>query len=146
MKRLVLDQMHSPSLTPKVTSFYLHELFILASSFTTSVPCTLFFSFPHVLSLRHPVSPLCHRVVGDTGAAGENPSYLQQQLLWPLWVSIEGAETTNNFLFIKKKLWEMLFIISLSPNWLLYLLLLSRTQRLFICCCKWKIKAANPHI
>ena len=104
MKRLVLDQMHSPSLTPKVTSFYLHELFILASSFTTSVPCTLFFSFPHVLSLRHPVSPLCHRVVGDTGAAGENPSYLQQQLLWPLWVSIEGAETKNNFLFIKKKI------------------------------------------
>ena len=45
--------------------------------------------FPVFLSLRHPVSPRCLRVAGDTGAVGGKPSYLQQQLLWPLWVSID---------------------------------------------------------
>lgn len=75
----------------------------MSSSFTTSVP-SFFLSFPRVLSLRHPVSPLCLRVVGDTGAAGENPSYLQQQLLWPLWVSIEwGLKLKKIFILFLKQ-------------------------------------------
>lgn len=41
-------------------------------------------------SFRH---PLCLRVAGATGAAGENQSYPQPQLLWPPWVS-------ETFLFV----------------------------------------------
>lgn len=40
------------------------------------------------------MSPLWHKGVGDTGAAGENPSYPQQQLLLPLWVSKDHLYTT----------------------------------------------------
>lgn len=55
------------------------------------------------------------------------------------WVS-RGAETKNNFHFIFKTIWDMLFKISLSPKWLPYLLILYKTQRVLICCRKWKRK------
>lgn len=49
------------------------------------------FVCPHSSSsFRH---PLCLREAGATGAAGENQSYPQQQLLWPPWVS-------ETFLFV----------------------------------------------
>lgn len=58
---------------------------------TKEMSLSCLFVCPHSSSsFRH---PLCLREAGATGAAGENQSYPQQQLLWPLWVS-------KTFLFV----------------------------------------------
>lgn len=131
--KLVLDQLHFPSLLFRWVIYHVFIIHNLCSF--------LFLVFPsRPLSQTPSESTVSQGGWGYWGSWGKSILSTATATVATVGEYRVGLKLKIIFILFKKKKREMLFTISLSPKWLPYLLILYKTQRVFICCRKWKRK------
>lgn len=131
--KLVLDQLHFPSL---LFRWVIYHVFIIHN--LCSFLFLVFSSRP--LSQTPSESTVSQGGWGYWGSWGKSILSTATATVATVGEYRGGLKLKIIFILFKKKKREMLFTISLSPKWLPYLLILYKTQRVFICCRKWKRK------